>query len=116
MDEEYTVKITETAGRQMREIMQYISTQLNAPKAAVQLLNLLERQISSLSWSPQRIERIEEEPWHSRGIRKMSVKNYLLYFLIEEEKKEVQIIAVLYGRRDQLQMLSQSDMDSTTDF
>ena len=31
----------------------------------------------------------------------MPVKNYLVYFWVNEEQKKVQITAVVYGRRDQ---------------
>lgn len=36
---------------------------------------------------PQRIKNIDEEPWGSYGFRKIRVKNYYVYFWINEEKK-----------------------------
>ena len=39
------------------------------------------------------------------GIRKLSVKNYLVYFWVNEEQKQVQITAVVFGRRDQRNVL-----------
>ena len=50
---------------------------------------------------PSRYPPIEEEPWHTKGIRKMPVKNFLVYYLVDEEKKTVWVTAVVYGRRDQ---------------
>ncbi len=35
----------------------------------------------------------------------MPVKNFLVYYLIDEEKKTVWIMAVIYGRRDQIAAL-----------
>lgn len=54
---------------------------------------------------PSRYHLAEEEPWHTKGIRKMSVKNFLVYYLIDEEKKAVWATAVIYGRRDQITAL-----------
>lgn len=54
---------------------------------------------------PARFPLTEEEPWHTCGIRKMTVKNFLVYYLIDEEKKVVSVAAVVYGRRDQLAVL-----------
>lgn len=64
-----------------------------------------------LSKFPQRIALTEEEPWHSYGIRKIPVKNFLVYFWIDEDHLKVQVTAVVYGKRDQVHQLSQMDMD-----
>ena len=36
----------------------------------------------------------------------MAVKNFLVYYLIDEESKSVFVTAVIYGRRDQLAALA----------
>jgi len=41
-------------------------------------------------------------PSYCRGIRKMSVKNFLVYYLIDKEKKIVRIAAVIRGQSDQI--------------
>ncbi len=48
---------------------------------------------------------VDEEPWHSQGIYKMFVGNFIIYFWIDEGKKDVWVIAVIYGRSDQLSAL-----------
>lgn len=54
---------------------------------------------------PKRVALISEEPWHSHGIHKMPVKNFNIYFTVNDKLKEVIIIAVIYGKRDQLEQL-----------
>lgn len=103
----YIIKITAQAEEQLREIIKYITSELKAPKAALYLLNEIEHSISSLSRFPQRITLTEEDPWRSKGIHKMPVKNFLIYFWIDEEKSMVQVTSVIYGKRDQLKQLSQ---------
>ena len=105
----YIVKIARQAHEQMQEIVKYIVSELKAPRAALRLLGEMEGAISSLSQFPQRIALTEEEPWHSHGIHKMPVKNFLIYFWIDEETGKVQVTAVIYGRRDQMKQLSQMD-------
>ena len=39
-----------------------------------------------------------------------AVKNYLMYFWIDEEKKLVQVFAVIYTRRDQVSALISMEM------
>ena len=98
---QYEVKITEPAQRQLQEIVRYIAGDLQEKRTALWMLDTLEKEILSLSTLPNRVALTEEEPWHSAGIRKLSVKNYLVYFWVNEERKKVQITAVVYGRRDQ---------------
>ena len=110
-DKTYSVKITTQAEEQLQAIVKYIASELKAPKAALRLLDEVESVISSLSQFPRRVALTEEEPWRSLGIHKMPVKNFLVYFWIDEENARVQVTAVIYGMRDQIKLLSQMDME-----
>lgn len=111
MSERYIVKITAQAQTQMREIINYISYTLQAPVTARKILGLLERAITSLEQLPARMPLIEEEPWRSQGIRKLVVKNYLIYFYVTEATRTVQVLAVIYSARDQRHQLSKMDVE-----
>ena len=111
MDKVYNVKITSQAEEQIQEIVYYISHELKAPDAALQLLDALEDAFSSLTHFPQRVVLVEDEPWHAKGIHRLPVKNFLIYFWIDEEGLKVQVIAVIYDKRDQLYHLSKMDME-----
>ncbi len=102
---EYSVKITPQANEQMQEIFIYISKTLCVPDTALRLLNELKKAIMSLARMPKRVALTEEEPWRSYGVHKMAVKNFLVYFWIDDKRNEVHVIAVIYGRRDQLEAL-----------
>ena len=108
--EQYEVKITEPAQRQLQEIVRYIAEDLQEKRTALRTLDTLEKEILSLSTLPNRVALTEEEPWHSQGIHKFPVKNYLIYFWVDEETKKVQIIGAVYGRKDQRHQLSNLEM------
>lgn len=91
MDKTYNVKITSQAEEQMQEITYYIAHELKAPDAALNLLNTLEHSIASLSQYPQRVALINEEPWHTKGIHRLPVKNFLIYFWIDNKNMKVQV-------------------------
>ena len=110
MPEKYTVKLTRQAEEQLREIVDYIRFTLQAPNTASKILDTLAEEIYSLDQFPNRVPLTEEEPWHSQGIHKFPVKNYLIYFWVDEETKKVQIIGAVYGRKDQRHQLSNLDM------
>lgn len=110
MGKTYNVKITSQAEEQIQEIIHYITYELKSSDAALHLLDALEDSFTSLSHFPQRVALIAEEPWHANGIHRLPVKNFLVYFWIDEGNMRVQITAIIYEKRDQLRQLSQMDM------
>lgn len=107
---EYHVRITAQAQEQMRDIRDYIANELLAPEAAKNMLMLLAAEMAALSRMPKRIKLIDEEPWHSEGVRVKAVKNYLVYFWINDAEMTVQVFAVIYAKRNQINILSQLEM------
>lgn len=107
----YTIEITSQAEEQMQEITQYIASELKAPDAALHLLDALEDTFLSLSEFPQRIPLTDEEPWRANGIRRLPIKNFLVYFWIDENNMKVKVTAVIYAKRDQTRQLSQMDIE-----
>ena len=107
----YTVEITSQAEEQMQEITHYIAFELKAPDAALHLLDELEDFFLSLSEFPQRIPLTDEEPWRTSGIHRLPIKNFLVYFWIDEKNMKVKVTAVIYAKRDQIRQLSQMDIE-----
>ena len=58
---------------------------------------------------PERYSLVDEEPWRTEGMRKIIVKNFLIYFWIDEHNMKVQVTGVIYGRRDQVVQLGKWD-------
>lgn len=102
---DYKVKLTDHAVAQLQEAVIYISKVLQASTVAKHWAARIKKELASLSTMPARYPLTEEEPWHTEGIHKMSVENFLVYYWINEEKKIVWITAIVYARRDQLRVL-----------
>lgn len=113
MKSEYRVHITRIAYGHMTAIKNYIANELMVPNAAKQLLLSMRESISKLDSMPERYKLLDEEPWRSKGIRRIIVENYYIYYVINENIKEVQVIAVIYAGRNQKAILKeiQEDMD-----
>ena len=105
MAAKYKIRITRQARAHLQGIRDYIADTFLEPGTAKKMIRLLRTEMQSLSEMPQRIKTIDEEPWGSYGFRKIRVKNYYIYFWINEEKKRVQITSVIYVRRDQIKQL-----------
>lgn len=104
---EYQVTLTPLATEQMHQAVLYIAHTLQTPQTARRWADLLCKEISGLNFMPSRFPLVDEEPWRSYGIRKMPVKGFLVYYLIDKESKIVSVTAVIYGRRDQLAALAE---------
>lgn len=102
---DYKVKLTDHAVAQLQEAVIYISKVLQASTVAKHWAARIKKELASLSTMPARYPLTEEEPWHTEGVRKMSVENFLVYYWIDEAKKIVWITAIVYARRDQLRVL-----------
>ena len=94
----YTVKLTPHAIAEISETIAYISHVLLVPDTARAWADHLQSEISGLDTLPERYPQVEREPWHRLGIRKMPVKNFIVYYY-------VWITATVYAKRDQLNAL-----------
>ena len=102
MPETYRILITPTAQEHLRDIAGYIAVDIDSPQAAARLLDYLQAQIRSLAMMPERTPLADDVPAKDMGIHKMTARNYLVYYWINRQKHAVHVLAVLYGRRDQL--------------
>ena len=96
----FTVEISEQADRDLRAIYEYIAFELSSPANASGQLDRLENRIISLEEIPERYQRYEKEPWHSRGLRIFPVDNYVVCYIADTENRIVTVIRVMYGGRD----------------
>lgn len=71
----------------------------------------LDEVFETISQNPERQFLVEQELWHSEGVRKIKVKNYLVYFWIDVENAAVQVIGVCYAKRDQIKFLNGIDIE-----
>lgn len=111
MENQYRVHVTSYALTQMEEIRDYIANELYAPQAAYNLLLEMKNKVASLQDMPERNPLVDIIKWKEQGVRKVAVKNFLIYYWINKEQRTVHITAVVYGKRDQLRELAKMDME-----
>src|SRR5665647_2873802 len=93
----YSLKFTPKAQDDLDEIYSYISTKLFAKIAAAALMDNIEKSIMMLALFPLSCSFVIDEPLKSRGYRKLIVDNYIVFYLVNEEEKQVVIMRILYG-------------------
>ena len=103
--DEHRVRITRQAKDHLKEIRRYIEQDLCAPIAAKNTIAAIKAEMKSLAPMPESVHLTPEQPWHDRGVRRGRVKNYHIHFWIDVENKIVQVIGVIYVRREQARQL-----------
>lgn len=94
----YTVEITEEALADMESLYQYIAYELSAPENAMGQYNRIADEILKLDTFPERCRIMDSEPEHSKGIRRMLVDNYSVFYVIRDGR--VIVTDVLYSASD----------------
>lgn len=107
----YQVIVTPDAEKDLAEVRDYIAEVLLAPETARSYIRALRKAIGDLSYLAPSFALLEDEPWHTRGIRKTMAKNFVIYYRVDEEHKKVYVLNVIYARRDMLRVLKQMRTD-----
>lgn len=97
--------VSEPAENDLRDIVRYIASQLSAPISALHMMELLEEAMGGLSDTPQRCPLVADERLSQMGYRKLIVKNYVVFFSIDEKNRVIDVERILYGMRDWLRFL-----------
>ncbi len=99
MANNYTIKMTPKAVEDLDIIYRYISEELFATSAATNILERIEKEIMRLREFPFSCNLVADEYLKNKGYRKLIVDNYIVFYLIEEEKDRVIVMRVLYGKQ-----------------
>ena len=78
----------------MEDMYTYIAFRLHAPENALRQYQRIADQILKLEYMPERFKILDEEPEHSKSIRRMIVDNYSVLFVSQDDF--VKVVSVLY--------------------
>lgn len=95
----YKLKIQEEALNQLREAVHYIITELGAPQAGEALRDATFSAIASLKEMPYRHSIMDKAFILDVELRIFPIKNYLLYYSVDEDTKTVSIYYFKHHRR-----------------
>lgn len=104
----YLIKYSDEALQDLKNIFEYIASQLREPVIAAAQINRIREQIRSLGQFPARNKKVAWEPWHSIGMRQMPVDNFIAFYTIDDNQPAVKIGRVFYGKRDVQSYVRQS--------
>jgi len=87
--------------RALKPLYVYVCAYAHAtPAFSLYILDEIEKETGKLAENPPIFPISQDEYIAKRGIRYMFIKNYFIFYTIEENLKTVSIIRILYARRD----------------
>lgn len=107
--ERYEILVHKTAETDIRDAIGYISKTLREPNTARAMSKRFQEAIMSLSSMPERFPIVPDNYLASFGIRITSVGNYLIFYVVNQEERRVDISRVLYGKRDWIKILTENN-------
>jgi len=96
----YDVKITPLALEDLDGIYSYICDEQKEPQIAEKFIQTIEEKILSLSSMPEKYTLCDQEMLRKKGYRKLIIKSYVAFYLVDERHQKVIIARVLYSARD----------------
>lgn len=106
----WVVIYSDLAKQDLRNIYQYIAYSLIAPETARAQADRIMTEIEALDEMPMRCSPYDKEPWKTRGLKKLFVDNFTVYFLPIEKAKEVLIVTIMYSGRNAEDILKKLDI------
>lgn len=101
----WIINYTKSAYSELDAIYKYIAEDLNVPNTASKQIKRITNAIDSLDKMPLRNPLYDKEPWHSLGLRKMLVDNYIVFYFPNETNNEIVIMHIFYSGRNILDIL-----------
>lgn len=101
--QEYNIVFSETAENDLDDIVEYLSN--FSPNIARRYYDEIMVKTLSLEIMPQRCAFVQDEKLRKKGYRWLFIRNYTIFFVIDEEHNIVDIRAIMYSGREYTALL-----------
>lgn len=100
MRNKYKVEISRQAKLDLRDIVLYIKNILKAPSIANKYVELFKNEINNLQYFPQRFAIVDSELIKGECVRRVIVKNYIIFYRVNEKDQLVKVDRIMYSASD----------------
>lgn len=101
----YKLRISELFFEKLEKMYDFYSIEKDNIILAEKKYTAITKQISKLSEDPDLIRIIPQEPFHSKGLRRVSVEYYSIIFTVDEDAETVDILDLFYAGSDYFEHL-----------
>lgn len=105
MSQLFHIHYSSKAFNDLRNIYAYIAFQLQAPETAKRQIERIQEKICSLDFMPEKYALVEWEPWKSQNTHRVPIDNFVIFYIVYPNIKELTILRILYGKQNIEQIL-----------
>ena len=98
--DDYKLMISAAAESDIEGIADYIAVNLREPGIALKQVGRIKDAIVFLREMPERHHVVTDKYLSSKGIRMLTVDNYIIFYVVNKEAGTVSIVRVLYAKRE----------------
>ena len=96
----YKINYSNEAINDLIQIHDYIANEANEPKNANDLINDIRNTIRLLDTFPLRFPVVSFSPWKALNMRYFTIKNQIIFYLVNESNLTVNIVRIYSSKRD----------------
>ena len=97
---DFKIKYSERSSNDISDIIDYISDELSNPKAAEKFFVGVSEKIEMLRENPYLFPLYHDKKLSAEGYRFAIVGNYLMFYVINDVNSIVNIVRIVFGRRN----------------
>ena len=101
----YEIRITNHAEKDLKEIFQYIGFEFGSIDTAIKQIKRIQKAIDSSDIYPESHKVYEHNLTEIKNLREIKVDNYYVFYVVDKIKQEVDILRVIYEKRDMKKQL-----------
>jgi len=107
----YNIKVSKLYDADVDSCYDYINDTLENPIAAENLIKNIIEALLKISENPKIRPLVRDEFLASLGYRLINVKNYMIFYIIDEPNNYLKIVRFLYGKRDWMNILKENTVE-----
>ena len=107
----YSIRFSKLYDNDVDTSYNYIKDNLQAPKAANNLIIEILEKLNKIKENPKIRPLVRDEYLANIGYRLINVKNFMIFYIIDDDNKLIKIIRFLYARRDWINILKETSLD-----
>ena len=97
MENKYSLLIYPKAEQDMENIFEYISLEFSNPIAAINLIEKFYNSLEKVRYFPLSYSLTLSIAVKDKSLRKLCIENYIIFYKINEVRKQIEVVRVLYG-------------------
>jgi plasmid stabilization system protein ParE len=107
----YLLNFTEIIHEDIDSSYKYIAEKLDAPGVAEKLIEEIIEKLNYIKETPYTRPLVQDNYLASLGIRSIKVKNYVIYYNVDEDEKRINVIRFFYNKRNWINLLKEDGIE-----